>query len=172
MIFQDVLFDARTNTAKKFILHTNYPGHYNFNMYELHDVKRLEGLIIYYPLSTVQSQVPPVPVRAAHPARLAAGLLFRRRAGAAVHHAGAGPGDGDGVQQLGGHRGEDQALGAAGRPQPELVDQHDEPLRLDVLLRLPGILLPLLDLDQITSYCLCIKRSWYLSSERSLYISS
>jgi len=29
----DVLFDARTNTAKKFILHTNYPGHYNFNMY-------------------------------------------------------------------------------------------------------------------------------------------
>ena len=99
-------------------------------MYELHDVKRLEGLIIYYPLSTVQSQVPPVPVRAAHPARLAAGLLFRRRAGAAVHHAGAGPGDGDGVQQLGGHRGEDQALGAAGRPQPELVDQHDEPLRL------------------------------------------
>ncbi len=28
---QDILFDAKTNTAKKFILHTNYPGHYNFN---------------------------------------------------------------------------------------------------------------------------------------------
>jgi len=29
----DILFDARTNCVKKFILHTNYPGHYNFNMY-------------------------------------------------------------------------------------------------------------------------------------------
>ncbi|CRK92996.1 CLUMA_CG006588, isoform A [Clunio marinus] len=29
----DVLFDACTQKAKKFILHTNYPGHYNFNMY-------------------------------------------------------------------------------------------------------------------------------------------
>ncbi|ENN82055.1 hypothetical protein D910_04829 [Dendroctonus ponderosae] len=29
----DVLFDARTHLAKKFVLHTNYPGHYNFNMY-------------------------------------------------------------------------------------------------------------------------------------------
>lgn len=29
----DVLFDARTQRAKKIILHTNYPGHYNFNMY-------------------------------------------------------------------------------------------------------------------------------------------
>ncbi|XP_013112100.1 PHAF1 protein CG7083 [Stomoxys calcitrans] len=29
----DVLFDARTQTCKKFILHTNYPGHFNFNMY-------------------------------------------------------------------------------------------------------------------------------------------
>lgn len=29
----DILFDARTQKAKKFILHTNYPGHYNFNMY-------------------------------------------------------------------------------------------------------------------------------------------
>lgn len=30
----DVLFDARTNCVKKFVLHTNYPGHYNFNMYQ------------------------------------------------------------------------------------------------------------------------------------------
>ncbi|XP_050671398.1 PHAF1 protein CG7083 [Leptidea sinapis] len=29
----DVLFDARTHRVKKFVLHTNYPGHYNFNMY-------------------------------------------------------------------------------------------------------------------------------------------
>lgn len=29
----DILFDARTNLVKKMILHTNYPGHYNFNMY-------------------------------------------------------------------------------------------------------------------------------------------
>jgi len=29
----DILFDARTNKVKKFILHTNFPGHYNFNMY-------------------------------------------------------------------------------------------------------------------------------------------
>ncbi|GAB6033776.1 hypothetical protein CHUAL_013938 [Chamberlinius hualienensis] len=29
----DVLFDSKTHTATKFILHTNYPGHYNFNMY-------------------------------------------------------------------------------------------------------------------------------------------
>nr|XP_002741257.2 PREDICTED: UPF0183 protein C16orf70 homolog [Saccoglossus kowalevskii] len=29
----DILFDAGTHKLKKFILHTNYPGHYNFNMY-------------------------------------------------------------------------------------------------------------------------------------------
>lgn len=29
----DILFDARTQQCKKFILHTNYPGHFNFNMY-------------------------------------------------------------------------------------------------------------------------------------------
>ncbi|XP_073962594.1 PHAF1 protein CG7083-like [Choristoneura fumiferana] len=29
----DVLFDASTHQVKKFVLHTNYPGHYNFNMY-------------------------------------------------------------------------------------------------------------------------------------------
>jgi len=29
----DILMDARSNTVKKFILHTNFPGHYNFNMY-------------------------------------------------------------------------------------------------------------------------------------------
>lgn len=29
----DLLFDARHNRVKKFILHTNFPGHYNFNMY-------------------------------------------------------------------------------------------------------------------------------------------
>lgn len=29
----DVLFDAKRNAVKKFVLHTNYPGHYNFNMY-------------------------------------------------------------------------------------------------------------------------------------------
>lgn len=28
----DILFDARSQKAKKFILHTNFPGHYNFNM--------------------------------------------------------------------------------------------------------------------------------------------
>lgn len=30
----DILFDARSHLAKKFVLHTNYPGHYNFNMYQ------------------------------------------------------------------------------------------------------------------------------------------
>lgn len=29
----DILFDARSHLAKKLVLHTNYPGHYNFNMY-------------------------------------------------------------------------------------------------------------------------------------------
>ncbi|XP_052233551.1 phagosome assembly factor 1-like [Dreissena polymorpha] len=29
----DVLFDANTHEVKKFLLHTNYPGHFNFNMY-------------------------------------------------------------------------------------------------------------------------------------------
>lgn len=29
----DILFDAITHRVKKFIMHTNYPGHYNFNMY-------------------------------------------------------------------------------------------------------------------------------------------
>ncbi|KAL7978703.1 hypothetical protein Chor_013192 [Crotalus horridus] len=29
----DILFDANTHRVKKFVLHTNYPGHYNFNIY-------------------------------------------------------------------------------------------------------------------------------------------
>lgn len=29
----DILFDAKHNKVKKFIMHTNFPGHYNFNMY-------------------------------------------------------------------------------------------------------------------------------------------
>ena len=29
---QDILFDAYSHQVKKFILHTNFPGHYNFNM--------------------------------------------------------------------------------------------------------------------------------------------
>ncbi|CAB3364543.1 Hypothetical predicted protein [Cloeon dipterum] len=29
----DILFDSKTQLVKKFVLHTNYPGHYNFNMY-------------------------------------------------------------------------------------------------------------------------------------------
>ena len=30
---QDILFDAYSHQVKKFILHTNFPGHYNFNMW-------------------------------------------------------------------------------------------------------------------------------------------
>ncbi|XP_031471350.1 UPF0183 protein C16orf70 homolog isoform X3 [Phasianus colchicus] len=30
---KDILFDANTHKVKKFVLHTNYPGHYNFNIY-------------------------------------------------------------------------------------------------------------------------------------------
>jgi len=29
----DILFDATSHRAKKFVLHTNFPGHYNFNIY-------------------------------------------------------------------------------------------------------------------------------------------
>lgn len=32
-MLKDILFDAKTQRAKKFVLHTNFPGHYNFNMY-------------------------------------------------------------------------------------------------------------------------------------------
>lgn len=35
----DILFDARTHSVTKFILHTNYPGHYNFNIYYRCDYK-------------------------------------------------------------------------------------------------------------------------------------
>jgi len=28
----DILFDSKTQRVKKFVLHTNFPGHYNFNM--------------------------------------------------------------------------------------------------------------------------------------------
>lgn len=30
----DVLFDAKSLRVKKFVLHTNFPGHHNFNMYQ------------------------------------------------------------------------------------------------------------------------------------------
>ena len=33
LTLQDILLDANTHKVKKFILHTNFPGHYNFNMY-------------------------------------------------------------------------------------------------------------------------------------------
>nr|XP_033798102.1 UPF0183 protein C16orf70 homolog isoform X8 [Geotrypetes seraphini] len=35
----DILFDANTYQVKKFVLHTNYPGHYNFNIYHRCDFK-------------------------------------------------------------------------------------------------------------------------------------
>uniref|UniRef100_UPI00358EC140 phagosome assembly factor 1 isoform X2 n=1 Tax=Myxine glutinosa TaxID=7769 RepID=UPI00358EC140 len=35
----DILFDAISQQAKKFVLHTNYPGHYNFNMYHRCDFR-------------------------------------------------------------------------------------------------------------------------------------
>lgn len=35
----DILFDANTHRAKKFVLHTNYPGHYNFNIYHRCDFR-------------------------------------------------------------------------------------------------------------------------------------
>ncbi|KAM4614442.1 phagosome assembly factor 1 [Discoglossus pictus] len=36
---EDILFDANTHKAKKFVLHTNYPGHYNFNIYHRCDFR-------------------------------------------------------------------------------------------------------------------------------------
>uniref|UniRef100_H3B161 Phagophore assembly factor 1 n=1 Tax=Latimeria chalumnae TaxID=7897 RepID=H3B161_LATCH len=35
----DILFDVSTHQVKKFVLHTNYPGHYNFNIYYHCDFK-------------------------------------------------------------------------------------------------------------------------------------
>ncbi|KAL3858968.1 hypothetical protein ACJMK2_009213 [Sinanodonta woodiana] len=35
----DILFDGSTHEVKKFILYSNYPGHYNFNMYYRCDFK-------------------------------------------------------------------------------------------------------------------------------------
>ncbi|KAK6480139.1 UPF0183 protein C16orf70-like protein isoform X1 [Huso huso] len=35
----DILFDATTHLVKKFVLHTNFPGHYNFNIYHRCDFK-------------------------------------------------------------------------------------------------------------------------------------
>lgn len=35
----DILFDSTSHLVKKFVLHTNYPGHYNFNIYHRCDFK-------------------------------------------------------------------------------------------------------------------------------------
>ncbi|XP_024235151.1 phagosome assembly factor 1 isoform X1 [Oncorhynchus tshawytscha] len=35
----DLLFDSSTHLVKKFVLHTNFPGHYNFNIYHRCDFK-------------------------------------------------------------------------------------------------------------------------------------
>lgn len=35
----DILFDSTNHLVKKFVLHTNYPGHYNFNIYHRCDFK-------------------------------------------------------------------------------------------------------------------------------------
>ena len=29
----DILFDGSKHSVKKFVLHSNYPGHYDFNIY-------------------------------------------------------------------------------------------------------------------------------------------
>lgn len=34
LMFQDILFDAATGEAKKFILRTNFPGHFDFGVYD------------------------------------------------------------------------------------------------------------------------------------------
>lgn len=49
--FQDILFDASSHKVKKIIMHTNFPGHYNFNVYVL----RTNRLKFWpYKLSTYQ----------------------------------------------------------------------------------------------------------------------
>ncbi|XP_076988794.1 phagosome assembly factor 1 isoform X3 [Tamandua tetradactyla] len=40
----DILFDANTHKVKKFVLHTNYPGHYNFNIKSRWSVRNLHDL--------------------------------------------------------------------------------------------------------------------------------
>ncbi|CAL8234022.1 unnamed protein product [Arctogadus glacialis] len=35
----DILFDSTTHLVKKFVLHTNFPGHYNFNIYHRCDFR-------------------------------------------------------------------------------------------------------------------------------------
>uniref|UniRef100_A0A8P4K133 Phagosome assembly factor 1 n=1 Tax=Dicentrarchus labrax TaxID=13489 RepID=A0A8P4K133_DICLA len=35
----DILFDSTSHLVKKFVLHTNFPGHYNFNIYHRCDFK-------------------------------------------------------------------------------------------------------------------------------------
>lgn len=55
----DLLFDARTQRCKKIILHTNYPGHYNFNMYHRCEFQlklpsdKYVSLFFYYFLMTL-----------------------------------------------------------------------------------------------------------------------
>ncbi|KAK3923140.1 UPF0183 protein [Frankliniella fusca] len=61
----DILFDAKTQKAKKFVLHTNYPGHYNFNMYH-----RCEFQLLLTPSKSLKNssgeqmiESPPEPVK-------------------------------------------------------------------------------------------------------------
>uniref|UniRef100_A0A3B3RAF8 Phagosome assembly factor 1 n=1 Tax=Paramormyrops kingsleyae TaxID=1676925 RepID=A0A3B3RAF8_9TELE len=49
----DILFDATTHLVKKFVLHTNFPGHYNFNIYHRCDFK--------IPLVVKTGRCPPTP---------------------------------------------------------------------------------------------------------------
>jgi len=54
----DILFDAKNNKVKKFILHTNFPGHYNFNMYH-----RCEFSLSLNTSVTVSQGLSPVPLK-------------------------------------------------------------------------------------------------------------
>lgn len=122
----DVLFDARTQRAKKIILHTNYPGHYNFNMYHrcefnlqlapdkwvLCDCKAYRNNI--YNLSS----------------HFSSQGNWRHPAGFAGQHLG--------VLQVGHHfvpvgTGRTPGCAAPGR-----FDQHGQRFRVDLLLRLSG----------------------------------
>ena len=79
-----------------------------------------------YPALMYPLQVPALPVRASS----LPGLVHA----AAVLHAG----QYQPLLEVGRDLGADQAERAAGCPQPSLVDQHDQPVRVDLLLRISG----------------------------------
>ena len=146
-MFQDLLFDAKHNKVKKFILHTNFPGHYNFNMWV--PTNHVQTIIFITANKDCCVVIRLVPVKTVWfhltMSLVIMMIIFQvsplwvlpvsaEGQGGVLQEQGAGAHDT--LHQVGDCRQPVQPRWQTSRPQPSLLHQHHQPIWFNILLRI------------------------------------